>query len=56
MKEYNDFYPNETELSNDVIEHHLAMHDLPVSDMLISFARAIYAECRMQNESIDLSK
>ena len=54
-KEFNDYFPDQTELSNEVIKHHLAMHDLPVSDMLMSFARSIYAECKM-NQSIDLGK
>jgi hypothetical protein len=53
MKEFNDFYPDQKELSKEVIEHYLAMHDLPVSDMVLSFARSIYAECKM-NQSIDL--
>ena len=56
--EFNDFYPNQTELSTDIIKHHLKTHDLPVSDMLMSFARSIYAECKMdinRQSSIDLS-
>ena len=55
MKQFNDYFPDQTELNAQVIEHHLAMHDLPVSDLLLSFARSIYAECKM-NQSIDLSK
>lgn len=50
MKEFNDFYPNQTELSNDVIEHYAKTHDLPVSDLLMSFARSIYAECKRDSE------
>jgi len=46
-KEFNDYFPDQNELSNEVIEHHAQMHDLPVSDMLISFAGSIYAECKM---------
>ena len=50
-KEFNDYFPDQAELSNDVIEHYLKMHDLQVSDLLISFARSIYAECKI-NQSI----
>ena len=50
MKEFNDYFPDQTELSNEVIEHYLAMHDLPVSDLLLSFARSIYAECKRDSE------
>ena len=46
-KEFNDYFPDESELSIDVIKHHAQMHDLPISDMLISFAGSIYAECKM---------
>ena len=55
MKEFNDFYPDQTELSKEVIEHYLKMHDLPDSELLLLFARSIYAECKM-SQSIDLSK
>ena len=55
MKEFNDFYPDQTELSNEVIEHYLAMHDLPDHDILLLFARSIYAECKI-NQSKDLGK
>jgi hypothetical protein len=46
-KEFNDYFPDQSELSIDVIKHHASMHDLPVDDMLISFAGSIYAECKM---------
>lgn len=55
MKEFNDYFPDQIELSKEVIEHYLKMHDLPISDLLISFARSIYAEGKM-NQSIDLGK
>ena len=55
MKEFNDYFPDQTELSNEVIEHYLKMHDIPMSDLVMSFARSIYAECKM-NQSIDLGK
>jgi len=47
MKEFNDYFPDQNELSERVIKHYLEMHDLPVSDLLLSFARSLYAECKM---------
>ena len=51
VKQFGDYFPDQSELSIDVIEHHAKMHNLSASDELISFAGAIWAECKMDMEN-----
>jgi hypothetical protein len=41
---WGDNFPTETECPIDVIEHHAESYDFPVSDDIISFARAMWNE------------
>ena len=51
VKQFGDYFPDQSELSIDVIEHHAKMHNLSASDELISFAGAIWAECKMDMDT-----
>ena len=41
---WGDNFPTQTECPIDVIEHHAESYDFPVSDDIISFARAMWNE------------
>jgi len=53
-KQFDDYFPDRSELNIDVIEHHAKMHNLSASDELISFAGAIWAECKTKFEIVNI--
>ena len=46
--DYNQYFPTEEEFSRSEIERIITLHDMPISEDLIKFAKACFAEAKIK--------
>jgi hypothetical protein len=49
---YNQYFPTEEQFSRVEIERIIVLHDMTVSEELIRFAKACFAESNIKSESV----